>query len=390
MKFSKLLKMAISSVLANKMRSFLTMLGIIIGIASVIVLVGMGQGTKQKVSSQIESLGTNLLTVNIMGRKSVTVTVEELEKLKTKPGIKYIAPSMSQQSVTVRSENDSTSTTVEASTPSYSTIRKLTVSSGRFINDQDLENRYRVAVIGVDTANNLFNSTNVVGESININGATFLIVGVLQAQGSSMSGSGDDRLIIPLTTAQRFFKSTQIRSFYVEAEDKDKVSQAKGYLEVFMNNKFNNDTDGYRVFDQSSLLATATSTSDSMTAMLSGVAAISLLVGGIGIMNIMLVSVIERTKEIGIRKAIGAKRRYILIQFLLESAGISSFGGVLGVAAGYGAAYIGEKFFLMTVVISNSVVLGAFIFSVFVGIIFGMYPADKASKLSPIEALRFE
>lgn len=389
MRFSKLLKMAISSVLANKVRSFLTMLGIIIGIASVIVLVGMGEGTKQNISSQIESLGTNLITVNIMGRRNVSITTEELEKLKTKPGIKNMAPSMS-QSVTVRSENESTSTTVEASTPSYSTIRKLNVSSGRFINEDDVESRYRVAVIGVDTANKLFNNTNVVGESVNINGAAFLIIGVLEKQGTSMAGSGDDRLIIPITTAQRFFKNTQIRTFYIEAESKDKVSQAMGYLTLFMNNKFNNDTDSYRVMDQSSLLATASSASDSMTGMLSGIAAISLLVGGIGIMNIMLVSVIERTKEIGIRKAIGAKRRVILMQFLLESAGISSFGGILGVASGYGAAYIAETFFSTTVVISNKVVLGAFIFSVLVGVIFGMYPADKASKLSPIEALRFE
>ncbi len=390
MKFSKLIKMAISSVISNKMRSFLTMLGIIIGIASVIVLVGMGNGTKNKVASQIESLGTNLITVNIMGKRSGGVTDKELTELKKKPGIKYIAPAFTEQNVTIRSADESISTTVEASNPIYAAIRKLNVSSGRFINDDDVANRYRVAVVGIDVANNLFKSTNVVGEQINISGASFLIIGVLAPQGSSMSGSGDDRIIMPLTTAQRFFKSTETRTFYIEAEDKDKVDQAKGYLQLFLNNKFNNDTKSYRILDQTSLLQTANDTNDSMTAMLTGVAAISLLVGGIGIMNIMLVSVIERTREIGIRKAIGAKRRFILLQFLLESAGISSLGGLLGVALGYVAAYIGKTFFRTNIDISSNVVIGSVIFSVMVGIVFGMYPANKASKLSPIEALRFE
>lgn len=390
MKFSKLIKMAVSSVIANKMRSFLTMLGIIIGIASVIVLVGMGEGTKNKVASQIESLGTNLITVNLMGKRSVGVTNKELEELKKKPGIKDIAPALNQQNVTVRAEDKSATTNIEASTPSYSSIRKLNVSSGRFIDQQDIDSRYRVAVVGIDVANNIFGNTNVVGQNININGASFLIIGVLEPQGNTAAGSGDDRIIMPLTTAQRFFKSTDIRTFYIEAENKDKVSEAMGYLQLFLNNKFNNDTKSYRILDQTSLLQTANATNDSMTAMLTGVAAISLVVGGIGIMNIMLVSVIERTREIGIRKALGAKRRIILAQFLLESAGISSLGGVLGVLGGYGAAYVGEKFFKMTIAISSQVVLGAFIFSVLVGIVFGMYPADKASKLSPIEALRFE
>lgn len=392
MKFSKLIKMAASSVLANKTRSFLTMLGIIIGISSVIVLVGMGQGTKEKVASQIENLGTNLITVNIIGRRNVNITTNDLEELKKKPGIKDIAPSFSQGNVTVRAESNSNNntTTIEGSVPGAADIRKISVQSGRYVTQDDLDNRYRVAVVGQDVANELYGSTDIVGETVNINGSDFSIVGVLAPVGASGGSSGDDRIIIPLTTAQRMFKNTTIRSFYIEASDADSVSLAKGYLQLFLNNEFNNDTTAYRIMDQTSLLDTANATNDSMTAMLSGVAAISLLVGGIGIMNIMLVSVIERTREIGIRKAIGAKRRSILAQFLIESAGISSFGGILGVLGGYGAAYIAKTFFRTTVLISSNVVLGSFLFSILVGIVFGVYPANKASKLSPIEALRFE
>ncbi|AKA70706.1 ABC transporter permease [Clostridium scatologenes] len=395
MKFSKLIKMAFSSVLANKMRSFLTMLGIIIGITSVIALVGMGQGTKQDVASKISSLGTNLITVNIMGRRSITVTNSELSDLKKKPGIKDIAPSASQQNATVKSQSSSKSTTasIEGCVPSSATIRKLGVTSGRFITQDDVDSRYRVAVIGTNAADTLFGSTDVVGEEININGSIFSIVGVLATQGGSGQDSPDDKIIVPLSVVQRLFKISEIKTFYVEAESQDSISEAKGYLQLFLNNKFSSDSSqntNYRIMDQSSLLETATSTSDSMTTMLSGVAAISLLVGGIGIMNIMLVSVVERTKEIGIRKAIGAKRKTILMQFLLESAGISTFGGILGVLGGYVAAYVMKTFFHTSVVISNNVVIEAFLFSIFVGIVFGVYPANKASKLSPIEALRFE
>lgn len=390
MKFSRLLKMAISSVWANKMRSFLTMLGIIIGISSVIVLVGMGEGTKQQVASQIESLGTNLITINITGNRTKGISNKELEELKTKPGIKDIAPALTQNNISIKANGKNNTTTLEASTTNYSSIRKINVSDGRFINDRDEKNRYKVAVVGVDVANNIFGTTNVVGEKLYVNGYEFSIVGVLESQGSSMNGSGDDKIIVPLSTAQRILKTTEVRTFYVESENKDKVSDAMGYLQLFLNRKYNNDTKSYRIFDQTSLLNTANQTNNSLTVMLSGVAAISLLVGGIGIMNIMLVSVIERTREIGIRKAIGAKRKTILIQFLIESMGISSLGGIIGVLLGYIAGYIAEVVLKMPIAISFNVVILAFAFSVIVGIVFGMYPASKASKLNPIDALRFE
>jgi putative ABC transport system permease protein len=390
MKFSRLLKMAISSVWANKMRSFLTMLGIIIGISSVIVLVGIGEGTKQQVASQIESLGTNLITINITGNRTKGISKEELEELKTKPGIKDIAPALTQNSISIKANGKNNTTTLEASTSNYSSIRKINVSGGRFINDRDEENRYKVAVVGVDVANNIFGTTNVVGEKLYVNGYEFSIIGVLESQGSTMNGSGDDKIIVPLSTAQRILKTTMVKTFYIEGENKDKVSEAIGYLQLFLNKKYNNDTKSYRVFDQTSLLNTANETNNSLTVMLSGVAAISLLVGGIGIMNIMLVSVIERTREIGIRKAIGAKRKTILMQFLIEAIGISSLGGIFGVLLGYLAGYIAEVALKMPIAISFNVVILAFAFSAIVGIVFGMYPASKASKLNPIDALRFE
>lgn len=389
MQFTRLVKMAVQSVWSNKIRSFLTMLGIIIGISSVIVLMGMGQGTKESVSQQIESLGTNLITVSITGNRNKSFSAKELNEIKAKPGIKDIAPELS-STANIKAGNNTASTSMEASTPSYSEIRNLSVSSGRFINQRDQDNRYKVAVVGIDVANELYSSTDVVGQTINVNGVDFQIVGVLAAQGSSSTGSGDDRIIVPLSTAQRLTKTTSIRTFYVEAKSKDTVDEAMGYLQLFLNTKFGASSNSYRIFDQSSILDTVSKTTGSLTTMLSGIAAISLLVGGIGIMNIMLVSVIERTKEIGIRKAIGAKRRTILLQFLLESAGISAIGGMLGVALGYGLGYLAGKLLKMNVSISLNVVLGAVAFSVAVGVIFGMYPANKASKLSPMEALRFE
>lgn len=396
MRLTKLIKVAMSSVWNNKMRSFLTMLGIIIGISSVIILVGMGEGTKKQVTDQIESLGTNLITVSLTGRRNAPITGEELETLKSKPGIKEIAPTLS-SSVNIKAGDTSTTTTLEASTPNYEDVRKLEVSTGRFIAQRDVDNRFKVLVIGSETAENLFETTNVVGKTMYVNGIEFTIVGVLKSEGTSSSGSSDDRIILPLSTAERLLQSTQISTFYIEAENKDKVEEAMGYLQLFLSKKFkitdtsNNATRNYyRVMSQTSLLESMSSTTESMTAMLSGIAAISLVVGGIGIMNIMLVSVIERTREIGIRKAIGAKRRTILLQFLIEASTISSLGGVVGVLIGYLGSYLGPKYFNTTIVISGNVVLGAFVFSVLVGVIFGIYPASKASKLNPIEALRFE
>jgi putative ABC transport system permease protein len=397
MKLTKLFKVALSSVWNNKMRSFLTMLGIIIGISSVIILVGIGQGAQKKVSDQIESLGTNLITVNITGNRTAAITEEELTELKTQPGIKGIAPMLSQGNVNIKSGDKSDTTTLEASTPNYLEIRKLKVAEGRFITERDIENRFNVLVIGTETAQNIFQTTNVVGKTMYVNGIEFTIVGVLESQGTSTQGSNDDKIIVPLSSGERLLKNSNIKTFYIEAESKDKVDTAMSYLQLFLNKKYkvtdtnsSNTRSYYRVMNQTSLLDTANQTNQSMTTMLAGIAAISLIVGGIGIMNIMLVSVIERTREIGIRKAIGAKRRIILMQFLIEAATISSLGGIIGVLIGYLGSYLGEKFFSTTILISNNTVIASFVFSMAVGIVFGIYPANKASKLNPIDALRFE
>lgn len=390
MKLSKLFKISIASVWSNKIRSFLTMLGIIIGISSVIIMLAVGEGTKKQITDNIEKLGTNLITVSITGNRTAAITDAELNDLKTKPGVKEIAPTLTQGSVNIKAGDKTSTTSLESSTPVYAQVRKIEVSDGRFINDRDQENRYKVLVIGTETANNIFGTTDVVGKNMYVNGIEFNIVGVIKSTGSSSNGSSDDRIILPLSTAERLLMNTKIKSFYVEAENKDKVSEAMGYLQLFLNKKYNNDTTSYRIFDQTSLLDTVNTTTASLTAMLAGIAGISLVVGGIGIMNIMLVSVIERTREIGIRKAIGAKRATILMQFLIESVCISGLGGIIGVAIGFLGSYGLQSLFKLNVLISNNVVIGSFLFSVCVGIVFGMYPANKASKLNPIEALRFE
>jgi putative ABC transport system permease protein len=398
LKMYQLIKMAIKSIVTNKIRSFLTMLGIIIGIASVIILVAMGQGSTQSVQNSIESMGTNLITVNITAGQNKEVSNDELNELKTKPGIKDISPTISSGNTNISAGGQTATTTVQAVEPNYETIKNTPVQSGRFIDQDDLDNRYYSAVVGIDVATELFNSTDVIGQTVNVNGIPFNIVGVLKSQGTSTNGSADDTILLPLTTAQRLLKSTQIKTFYVEASSSDSVNTAMQYLELFLDTKYGLAVSSsstvtnqyYRVMNQTSLLQTATSTSQTMTNELAGIACISLLVGGIGIMNIMLVSVMERTREIGIRKALGAKRKAILLQFLIEAVVVSGIGGVLGVLIGVGGSELLHTLNNTAIALSSSVILASFAFSVTVGVVFGLYPASKASKLSPIDALAHE
>ncbi len=391
MNFAQGFKMAIKSILSNKLRSLLTMLGIIIGVTAVIALVALGQGATKSVTEQVESLGTNLLTVNILGRGSTstlgwTEAVAIGEKVE---GIKYIAPA-STQSTSVKYGTTSVDVSVIGTNADYAGVRNYQAASGRFLAQIDLDVYQKVAVIGSSTATELFGISSPIGEYILIQGTRYKVVGVLAEKGSSTTGSNDEVVMIPLTSAERLFKSKGVRTIYVQAETTEQIDSVVMGLETELSDHFRGNTNSYRVFNQSDALSTLSSVSDTLTLALAGIAGISLLVGGIGIINIMLVSVTERTREIGIRKAIGAKKRDILIQFLIESMVLSGLGGVLGIGIGIGSAKGASSAFDMDIVFSLDIIMIAFIFSVAIGILFGMFPANKAAKLKPIEALRFE
>ncbi|WP_219835642.1 ABC transporter permease [Paenibacillus sp. R14(2021)] len=390
MNVSQAFKMAAKSILANKMRSLLTMLGIIIGVAAVIALVGVGQGTTKQVTDQVQSLGTNLLTVSITGRGSkTTLDYKEAEDITNKDDIAYAAP-FNQQNATVKNGSASTSVSVVGTTADYLDVKDYNVAEGRFVAQIDLDYDQKIAVLGSTTATDLFGTANAVGKTFLINGVRYKVVGVLAAKGSSLTGSNDEIVVIPITTSERLFKSKGVKTINVQVAESDKMDTVMAELETALSKKFRNDTNSYRVFNQQDLLDSFSSISDTLSLALGGVAAISLLVGGIGIMNIMLVSVTERTREIGIRKAIGAKKRDILTQFLIEAVALSGLGGILGVGIGLGTSQLLSKFMHITVVLSVPIIGLAFGFSVFIGVVFGLFPANKASSLRPIEALRYE
>jgi putative ABC transport system permease protein len=384
------IKMALKSILANKLRSLLTMLGIIIGVTAVIALVALGQGATKSVTEQVQSLGTNLLTVNILGRGSTnTLTEKEATELGNISGIQYLAPATT-ANATVKAGTESVSVSIVGSNSDYLNVREYELAVGRFLSQIDLDFYQKVAVLGSETAADLFPSGNPVGQYVQINGSRYKVVGVLASKGSTMNGSNDEVVMIPLTSAERLFKSKGVRTIYVQVEEKDRIDAVVASLEAALSKKFRGNTNSYRVFNQSDILSTLDSVTGTLSVALGGIAGISLLVGGIGIMNIMLVSVTERTREIGIRKAIGARRKDILVQFLIESMALSGMGGVLGIGCGIGAARLASKMLNMQVVFSFDIVLLAFLFSVLIGVIFGMFPANKAAKLKPIDALRFE
>ena len=326
MQFTQTVSMAFKAISGNKVRAFLTMLGVIIGVMSVIVLIAIGQGTTASVTESISSMGTNLLTVSIQTRRiggfggfggfgggsssskgTVILKLEDILALEDDESIQYVSPTTS-GSLTVKAGSTNTSATVMGVLPAYASIVNQGVQSGRYIIDADVDNRSAVCVIGPELAEDLFGTTNVVGNTLHIDGRKFRIVGVLESKGTSMGGSSDDTLVLPFTLAQRMLDSTTISSIYISAVDSASVDKAQEVVESFLYKKYQNDS-AYSVMNQTQMLETANETASTLSLMLGGIAGISLLVGGIGIMNIMLVSVTERTREIGIRKAIGAKRR---------------------------------------------------------------------------------
>ena len=392
------IKMAFSAIWANKIRSFLTMLGVIIGVMSVTVLMGIGQGTTSSVTDSIASMGTNMLTVSIQTRRvgfggrnmsrnnrsssakgTVILKLDDVLALKDNEYIQYVSPTVS-GSLTVKAGSTNTTASVTGVLPDYAQIVNTELASGRYIMDADVTNRSAVCIVGQELAMDLFGNTNVVGNTMHVDGRKFRIVGVLDEENSS--------LIMPFTLAQRMLESTSITSFYVSATDSTTVGRAEAALNNYLYKKYQNDST-YTIINQEAILETMEEMTGTLTLMLGGIAGISLLVGGIGIMNIMLVSVTERTREIGIRKAIGAKRRNILLQFLIESVVLSGMGGVIGLVLGYAVMAAFETYLGMPVAASAGVAQLALGFSMFVGIVFGLYPANKASKLKPIDALHY-
>ena len=388
-------KMAVKAIAGNKMRSFLTILGVVIGVVAIVVLVSIGQGANSSVVESIEGMGTNLITANINARRTNPIDLDSLNELALNEAISYAAPISSVSGTVKAGAATYDDGVVQGTTPGYESIRNWTVAEGRFLQQPDIDNRSFVAVIGSEAATEMYGTTHAVGETFSLNGYTLTVVGVLAQVGSSASGSNDNQILIPFTLAQRLSNQTSISSFYVSAASSSQVEQAQAAVESYLEKAFanyNTNSFGtqYSVFNQSEMLSTLSETTNTLTLMLGGIAAISLLVGGIGIMNIMLVNVSERTREIGIRKAIGAARGNILMQFLIESLVVSLMGGLLGLAISVVAVNALAPVLQMTLTIPVNVAWMAIAFSVFIGVVFGMYPANKASKLRPIEALHYE
>ncbi len=388
-------KMAVKAIAGNKMRSFLTILGVVIGVVAIVVLVSIGQGANSSVVESIEGMGTNLITANINARRMNPIDLDSLNELAQNEAISYVAPISSVSGTVKAGTTTYDDGVVQGTTPGYESIRNWTVAEGRFLQQPDIDNRSFVAVIGSEAATEMYGTTHAVGETFSLNGYTITVVGVLEAVGSSASGSNDNQILIPFTLAQRLSNQTSISSFYVSAASSAQVEQAQAAVESYLEKAFENYNTRsfgtqYSVFNQTEMLSTLSETTNTLTLMLGGIAAISLLVGGIGIMNIMLVSVSERTREIGIRKAIGAARGNILMQFLIESLVVSLMGGLLGLAISVVAVKALAPVLQITLTIPVNVAWMAIAFSVFIGVVFGMYPANKASKLRPIEALHYE
>lgn len=399
---------AIESLTSNKLRSGLTILGIVIGVGAVIAMLAIGAGAQNSITGEIQGIGTNLLFVFRGGSEDVRnpkpITLSDAEAIADPfmaPSVEGVAPAL-QGNVEISYAGESKITTVIGTTPDYEIVRNSHVTEGEFVSETHILGRSAVVILGTEVADTLFGrKEGVTGETVRIEGQPFRVIGVLEEKGGSSFGSEDDQIIVPLTTAQArlLHRSTRDRVdiIYVQAINADAVPQASEEVAQILRYRHHTPIgqDDFTVFSQQDFLDVASSITNILTIFLGGIAAISLLVGGIGIMNIMLVSVIERTKEIGLRKALGARKIDIMIQFLAESSLLSLSGGIIGIGLGWLISFVVGRIAAannaeINPVVGLNAILLATIFSTAVGLFFGLYPANRAAKLQPVEALRYE
>jgi putative ABC transport system permease protein len=396
--------MALRGLSANKLRSFLTMLGVIIGVSAVIIAVGIGQGSREAVAESMQRLGTNVLTVfpgqqrtGGVAQGSGSANTMKLEDgdaiLRNCPSVIRVSASVN-RNAQVKFQNKNTNTPIQGTGADYPIISNHVVQNGRYFTAQEAKTLKRLAVLGSTVAKDLFDRQSPINKTISIKGTSFLVIGLLKEKGGMGFRNPDDAIYVPVQTAmRRLFGMENVNAITCQARSESMMLRAQDEVDVVLRKRHKVPTTGqadFRVFNQADMMTAQNEQQDTFSALIGGMAIVSLLVGGIGIMNIMLVSVTERTREIGVRKAIGARRRNILAQFLLEALFLSLVGGLLGVALGIGGAKFVESLYNWKVTVELPTVLLAFGFSALVGVFFGFYPALKASKLNPIEALRYE
>jgi putative ABC transport system permease protein len=388
---------------SNPLRSLLTMLGVIIGVGAVVAMIAIGQGARQATTQQVQALGSNLLSIfassaqagGIARAEAVqTLTLEDAEAIRSQvPGVTGVSAEINRAAQVVhRGEN--TNTRVVGVTPEYPTVRNFRPVRGQFFTDEEMRTRARVALLGQTVATRLFGESDPIGQRIKVRGVTFTVIGVMEPKGATAFSDRDDVVLVPLTTAQRrLFGTRSVGSIQVQVATEEEMPAAQAALAALMRERHRlppNRDDDFTIRSQADILQAFTGVSQTMTVLLGGIAAVSLIVGGIGIMNIMLVSVTERTREIGIRMAVGARRRDILTQFLVESVTLSVTGGVIGVGVGIVGSLLVNRIAGWATLLSVQAILLAFAFAVAVGVFFGAYPAQRAARLDPIQALRHE
>jgi putative ABC transport system permease protein len=400
MKITDLFQLALSRLGTGKMRTALTMLGVIIGVASVVALVSVAQGATAGISNRLQSLGTNLLTVSPgftrtgatrgAAGSATTLTIADANAVGSLSGVQAIAPELTTNKLVLYGSQNET-TRLIGTTPGYTTVFAYDMWAGTFLNQASIDNNLRVAVIGATTADNLGLTETSIGQTIYIAGLPFDLIGITQPKGGSTSA--DDQVMIPLSTAHELFVgSNSVSAIGISAASADQIDTVSAEVTSTLEQRhgITNGTDDFTIANQAQLLGTVSSVSDVLTLLLAGIASISLLVGGIGIMNIMLVSVRERTREIGIRKAIGARGRDILSQFLVEALALSLAGGLIGIAVGVAASFVIGIYGGWGFIFNPFTVVVAVGFSLIVGVIFGVWPASQAARLDPVVALRYE
>lgn len=399
--FWQIIQVSLKGITVNKMRSLLTMLGIIIGVGAIIAMISIGEGAKKQVTSSIQRFGTNLLRVRPgaaqLGRVRTgsveTLTLDDADAIRKISNVKFVAPSVRNMGQ-VKYGNKNATTSVTGTVADFTIVNNFPVSSGSFFNDKDVKLRRKIVTVGTTVKKELFGEGVAIGKTIKINGVNFKVIGITKTKGQTSWWDPDDQVFIPISTSQkRLFRQDYIDNIYVQVGRIEHLKEVKGAIEKMLRQRHRipeGVESDFNIRDYTEFITALKETGQTFTTLLGGIAAVSLLVGGIGVMNIMLVSVTERTREIGIRMAVGARKHDILRQFLIEAVVITLIGGIIGVLLGiaiaFGISYLGGW---NTVITPFSIVL-AFLFSILVGIIFGLYPARKAAFMDPIEALRYE